>query len=79
VRAVQLDERPVWFATQGATLTPTYARAKLQAGNRLTGPALVLQYDATVVITPGWMGRVDEFGNLWLEMDRASLEIKSGI
>jgi N-methylhydantoinase A len=44
-----------------------YDRARLQAGNRLAGPALVLQYDATVVVMPGWMGRVDAFGNLWLE------------
>lgn len=65
--AARLAERPVWFTAAGATQTPLYDRAKLHAGNLLTGPALVLQYDATVVIAPGWTGRVDALGNLWLE------------
>jgi len=26
-----------------------------------------LQYDSTVVITPGWQARVDQFANLWME------------
>jgi N-methylhydantoinase A len=62
-----LGERDVWFVVDGPTPTATYDRSKLRAGNRLIGPALVLQYDATVVITPGWHGRVDVFGNLWVE------------
>jgi N-methylhydantoinase A len=64
-----LGERAVWFAASGPTTTPVYARARLFAGNRLHGPALVLQYDATVVITPGWAGRVDALGNLWLDRE----------
>ena len=67
--AALLGTRAVWFAAEEPTATPTYDRAKLQAGNRLRGPALVLQYDATVVITPGWAGRVDAWGNLWLEQE----------
>lgn len=63
----RVGERAVWFATSGPTLTPVYARARLQAGNVFLGPALVLQYDATVVVTPGWGARVDHLGNLWLE------------
>jgi N-methylhydantoinase A len=70
-RAAFLGERAVWFSTSGPTATPTYDRAKMQAGNRLAGPALVLQYDATVVITPGWTGRVDTLGNLRLERGQA--------
>jgi N-methylhydantoinase A len=65
--AAQVGVRAIWFSTAGATRAPMYDRARLQAGNRLAGPALVLQYDATVVVMPGWMGRVDAFGNLWLE------------
>jgi N-methylhydantoinase A len=66
-----LGDRPVWFSADGPSPTPTYDRAKLQAGNRLIGPALVLQYDTTVVIPPGWGGRVDHLGNLWLERGQA--------
>lgn len=67
--AAHLGTRPVWFAADAPIATPVYARAKLQPGHRLTGPALVLQYDATVVVAPGWQGRVDELGNLWLETE----------
>lgn len=69
--AAYLGERAVWFSAAGPTKTPTYDRAKLQAGNRLRGPALVLQYDATVAIMPAWAGRVDVLGNLWLERESA--------
>ena len=69
-RAALLGEGAVWFAPEGPTPTPVYARAKLRAGNRLKGPALVLQYDATVVITPGWGARVDALGNLWLDREQ---------
>ena len=69
--AAYLGARTVWFSAAGPIKTPTYARAKLHAGNKLRGPALVLQYDATVVIMPGWAGRVDVLGNLWLERESA--------
>jgi N-methylhydantoinase A len=64
-----LGERVVWFAADGPEPTPVYAREQLQAGNRLCGPALVLQYDATVMIAPTWNARVDTLGNLWLERE----------
>ncbi len=82
--AALLGESAVWFARNGETATavyatpiyatpiyatPIYDRARLRAGNRLVGPALVLQYDATVVITPGWAARVDALGNLWLDRE----------
>ena len=44
-----------------------YQRDWLQPGNRLTGPALLLQLDATIVLSPGWVGTVDTFGNLMAE------------
>jgi N-methylhydantoinase A len=65
--AARMGERKVWFDASGPLLTTLYDRAQLGAGNVLVGPALVLQYDATVLITPAWRGRVDSFGNLWLE------------
>jgi len=43
-----------------------YLRSRLLAGNRLTGPALVLQADSTVFIPHGWTGLVDQWGNLVL-------------
>ncbi|PKB72316.1 MAG: hypothetical protein BZY87_00550 [SAR202 cluster bacterium Io17-Chloro-G6] len=52
---------------QGAMNSPLYQREQLTCGNRLSGPALVIQMDATTVLPPGWGGVVDPFGNLLLE------------
>ena len=51
----------------GPKNTPMYQRDQLLPGNRLTGPALLLQLDATVVLSPGWTGTIDDFGNLVAE------------
>ncbi|MDH7511342.1 MAG: hydantoinase/oxoprolinase family protein [Clostridiales bacterium] len=41
-----------------------YARELLKAGNFLRGPALVLDYESTAVVGPGFVCRVDKHGNL---------------
>ncbi len=41
-----------------------YDRARLSAGNRLEGPAIVVEMDSTTVILPGHAGEVDAFGNI---------------
>jgi N-methylhydantoinase A len=43
---------------------PIYARELMLAGNIVTGPSIVEQYDSTTVIEPGWRGTIDAFGNL---------------
>ena len=52
---------------QGTLMSPIYQREQLTCGNRISGPALVIQMDATTVVTPGWCGMVDPFGNLLLQ------------
>ena len=42
-------------------------RASLRPGDRLDGPALVVQLDSTTAIAPGWRAEVDGAGNLLLE------------
>ncbi len=62
----QTGQTAVYFSK--STLdTPVYDRAALQAGNELSGPAIIQQYDATTVVEPGWSGRVDQWGTLRLE------------
>jgi N-methylhydantoinase A len=61
-----LRRRSVWFAPGGPVEADVYERTRLEPGNRFAGPAVVLQYDATVVVAPGWEARVDEWGNLWV-------------
>ncbi len=46
--------------------TPVYVREQLRGGNRLAGPAVIEQYDATTVVYPAWDAEVDGFGNLVL-------------
>lgn len=44
--------------------TPTYWRPDLPAGARLTGPAIIEEYGATVPLHPGFAATVDRLGNL---------------
>ena len=41
-----------------------FAREKLAAGNEIRGPALIPDYESTAVVPPGFICRVDRFGNL---------------
>jgi N-methylhydantoinase A len=50
--------------------TAIYDRSKLEAGNRVSGPAIVTEYSATTSIPPPWTGHVDSYGNLILEPRR---------
>jgi N-methylhydantoinase A len=50
-----------------ATPTDLYDRDLLRPGNRLRGPAILFQLDATSVVPPGWQGQVDTAGNILLE------------
>ena len=44
-----------------------YDRAQLQPGNKLAGPALVMEYSATTVVPPTCVCRIDGFNNLLIE------------
>jgi N-methylhydantoinase A/oxoprolinase/acetone carboxylase beta subunit len=64
-------EGEAWFRVSGRLeQVPTryYERAALRAGNRLEGPAIVLQYDSTTVVPPGVGAHVDPFGNILIEV-----------
>jgi N-methylhydantoinase A len=55
------------FGIDGGTKaidTPRYARALLEPGNRIEGPAVIDQMDATTLIPPSFAGQIDRFGNL---------------
>jgi len=59
-------KRAAFFDSTGWIETPIYFRDALLPGNRLAGPAIVEQYDATTVVPPGWNATVDDFSNLRL-------------
>lgn len=67
-----MGEREVWFPEAGGFVKcPVYDREKLRAGNRIKGPAIVEQMDATTVLLPGMHGFVEPYLNLILEMGHA--------
>jgi len=69
--SAQRGKRKVYFAELGRShATPSYAREGLKAGNRIEGPALVEEHASTTVLLPGDALRVDEFGNLAIEVGR---------
>ena len=63
--AAQAGEAQVVFDREPVA-TPLYQRERLETGNLITGPAIVLQMDTTIVVPPGWAGTVDPYGNLLL-------------
>ena len=64
-------KRSVYFAELGkAVATRTFARDDLRAGNRIEGPALIEEYASTTVLLPGDKLKVDEFGNLVIEVGK---------
>ena len=46
-----------------------YDRALIKAGNRIAGPAIVMEMDSTSVILPKHHGRVDALGNILIFPD----------
>ncbi|MFQ5860328.1 MAG: hydantoinase/oxoprolinase family protein [Dehalococcoidia bacterium] len=70
-REAQLGKAPVVFRN-GPASTPLYLRERLRCGNRIPGPALVLQMDSTTVIPPRWAAQVDGYGNLVVTPERGA-------
>ncbi|HEX8756104.1 MAG TPA: hydantoinase/oxoprolinase family protein [Steroidobacteraceae bacterium] len=46
-----------------------YERSRLRAGNRIAGPAIIIEMDSTTVILPHHHGSVDRFGNILIRPD----------
>jgi N-methylhydantoinase A len=62
-RAALVRAHEIWIdggIKQGAI----YDRARLRAGDRIAGPAIVVEMDSTTLILPGCAAVVDRFGNI---------------
>jgi len=66
-----LETRNVHVGDGRRVDVPIFARAQLQPGNRLVGPALVEQYDSCTFVAPRWRARVDTFGTIRMEVASA--------
>lgn len=70
--AAQTTESSVYFgdSVNPEELTvPRYDREKLAAGNVITGPAIVDEFDSTVVVSPGWNATVLQNGAIQLRRE----------
>ena len=50
--------------TSGEHSVRVYDREQLRSGNTISGPALLVQSDCTILLTPGWQGIFDAWGNI---------------
>jgi N-methylhydantoinase A len=62
-----LGQREVVFEYQPMK-TQVFKREKLKPGNRIAGPAVVVEYSSTIVVPPFAKAFVDAYGNLILEI-----------
>ncbi|MEZ4218350.1 MAG: hydantoinase B/oxoprolinase family protein [Myxococcota bacterium] len=62
-----LRRERVWFEGAGFVDTPVLARERLASGVELAGPALVIEDAGTIVVEPGFRGRVEADGVLRLD------------
>ncbi|ODQ84470.1 hydantoinase/oxoprolinase family protein [Mycolicibacterium holsaticum] len=58
----------IFDPVDGAVSTRVYTRAKLLAGNRIEGPAVIEEPTTTTLLRPGDTLEVDGFGNLLIEI-----------
>jgi N-methylhydantoinase A len=63
-----IGHREIWLPEAGGFVScPIYDRDRLDSGNRIAGPAIVEQMDATTVVLPDMIARVEPYLNLILE------------
>jgi N-methylhydantoinase A len=66
-KAARTGTRPVYLGGKYRA-TPTYLRAALAAGNRITGPALIEEHASTTVLLPGDRLEVGAYGHLMIKV-----------
>ncbi|MCX6643258.1 MAG: hydantoinase/oxoprolinase family protein [Candidatus Bathyarchaeota archaeon] len=65
-----IETRNVYFESLGWVRTPIYDRGVTRWSNRILGPAVVEQYDATTVLYPNWTAESDLYRNLILRRSK---------
>jgi N-methylhydantoinase A len=56
------SKRQLWFRTTGAVDAAIYDRRRMPPGLELVGPAVIEALESTILIPPGWQGRMNEDG-----------------
>jgi N-methylhydantoinase A len=61
--------RPVGFDDPSARPTAVFDRSRLEPGHEIRGPAVIEEYGSTVPLHPGFVCRVDGYGNLLISRE----------
>ena len=64
-----IGSRMVWFKHSRAVKTPIYQRKNLGIGAKISGPAIIEQFDSTTVIFPGDELHIDRALNLIIDIN----------
>ena len=75
-RTARIGEHRV-FEEGGWRRAVAYQRSRMEVGDRIVGPAVVVELSATTYLALGWTATVDGFGNLVL-VRRAQAKKKTG-
>jgi N-methylhydantoinase A len=59
-------QRHVFFESENGQDATVFERDALPIGTVIKGPAVVEQFDSTIVLPPGWSGKIDGYRNLIL-------------
>jgi len=62
--------RVYWAELGDFEPTPVFWGERLEAGNRIAGPAIVQVPDTTIVVHPGQAARLDPYGNVLVDLSR---------
>jgi N-methylhydantoinase A len=69
IEDAKTGSREVYFGpNEGAQDTNIYDRNILISGTTFEGPAIVTEYDSTILIPPGAKAEVDQYGNLLINL-----------
>jgi N-methylhydantoinase A len=60
-----VSSRPVWFSSAGSMVeTEVWSRPDLAPGVRVTGPAVIEEWNTTILVNPGQVAEIDGFKNV---------------
>lgn len=60
-------EREIYFGRERGMLRTKVLSRRMLTGGGCHGPAIIQEYDTTVVVPPGWSAALDDHGNIMME------------
>lgn len=63
------ENRTVWFDSKAYNDTPIYQREDMRTGQKVSGPAIIEQFDSTTVVIPGSTAEIDRFLNIIIRFE----------